>query len=119
VRLKAGGVKSLLAPLDKAASVAEANRALESSGDAILAWLDPVLKSEAKVSGFKPDAWPFVSYLIAREAHHRRQILLLARQVGVPVDQETSFGLWKRGTRRVPLGIGFEPSINRVRQITR
>ncbi len=61
--------------------------------------LEPKLKSDARISGFKPDAWAFVSYLIAHEAHHRGQMMTLARQVGHPIDKSTSFGLWEWGVR--------------------
>jgi hypothetical protein len=37
--------------------------------------------------------------LIAHEAHHRGQMLLLARQLGHPVDKSTSFGMWEWGVR--------------------
>jgi uncharacterized damage-inducible protein DinB len=69
--MKAAGVKTLPEPLEKTATVAEAKRALQTSSAAVHAWLQPILKGTAKISGFKPDAWAFVSYLIAHEAHHR------------------------------------------------
>ena len=97
--LKAAGVDALPLPLDKMASVPEAKRALEASGEAIARLLAEALNGNAKIPGFKPDAWAFVAYLIAHEAHHRGQIVLLARLAGHPLEKKASFGMWEWGVR--------------------
>jgi uncharacterized damage-inducible protein DinB len=51
-----------------------------------------------RVPNFKPDVVAFTGYLIAHDSHHRGQIAMLARQLGMPVDSKTSFGLWEWGT---------------------
>jgi uncharacterized damage-inducible protein DinB len=97
--LKASGVTTLPAPLEKTATIEEAKAALEASAAALQDRLSTALNGDGRIPGFKPDAWAFVGYLIAHEAHHRGQMTMLARQVGHPVDKRTNFGLWEWGVR--------------------
>jgi len=97
--LKAAGVKALPAGLEKTASIAEAKEALNRSAEALHARLATALNGDGRMPSFKPDAWAFVGYLIAHEAHHRGQMMMLARQVGHPLDKSSNFGLWAWGVR--------------------
>lgn len=54
--------------------------------------------ANGRVPNFKPDAVAFAGYLIAHDSHHRGQISMLARQLGMPVDRKASYGLWEWGT---------------------
>jgi len=96
--LKAAKVESLPAPLELDAHISEAKLALTASAVTMLAFLKPALET-GRVPNFKPDAWAFVSYLIAHEAHHRGQIMQLTRVLGFPVDKSVNYGLWEWGVR--------------------
>jgi uncharacterized damage-inducible protein DinB len=96
--LKAAKVTPLPDSLEKDASVSEVRSAVEASAAVLHEFLKIALES-GRVPNFKPDAWAFVSYLIAHEAHHRGQMTQLARQLGYPVSQKVNFGLWEWGVR--------------------
>ena len=96
--LKAAKVTPLPESLEKDASIGEVRSALEASAAVLDEFLKIALES-GRVPNFKPDAWAFVSYLIAHEAHHRGQMTQLARQLGYPVSQKVNFGLWEWGVR--------------------
>jgi uncharacterized damage-inducible protein DinB len=96
--LKAAKVSPLPEALEKDASVAQVMIALQASAETMTEFLKPALES-GRVPNFKPDAWSFVSYLIAHEAHHRGQMTQLARLLGYPVSKSVNFGLWEWGVR--------------------
>ena len=74
-------------------------KSLQASGGAIEALLKRAIVSGERIKGFKPHASAFVCYLIAHEAHHRGQAMLILRLAGQPIDKKTSFGIWEWGSR--------------------
>jgi len=48
---------------------------------------------------FPTDLEHFLSYFVAHEAHHRGQLILLARQLGQPLPKDVTNGLWQWKTR--------------------
>jgi uncharacterized damage-inducible protein DinB len=44
---------------------------------------------------FPTDVTHFLSYFVAHEAHHRGQLVMLARQLGTRLSREVTGGLWQ------------------------
>ena len=77
----------------------QAVRALENSRHALSAVISQALASNGQIRRFRPDVAGFLGYLIAHDAHHRGQIAMLARQLGHPLPQKVTFGMWEWGSR--------------------
>lgn len=74
--------------------------ALKRSSEGILRLIEVGLDSGGKISGFPPDIVHFMAYHIAHEAHHRGQIIMIARQVGHRLPKEvTTSGMWNWSKR--------------------
>jgi uncharacterized damage-inducible protein DinB len=78
---------------------AQAGKALEQSRAALHEALKSSIQGDGRIKGFRPDVAAFFGYLIAHDAHHRGQITMLARQVGHPIPQKATFGMWEWGVR--------------------
>lgn len=52
-----------------------------------------------RVKGFKPHTEAFVGYLVAHEAHHRGQVILVLKENGHMPDKKILYGLWEWGSR--------------------
>ena len=78
---------------------AQAVRALEKSRQALGELISRALEADGRIKGFRPDVAGFLGYLIAHDAHHRGQIAMLARQLGYPLPQKVTFGMWEWGSR--------------------
>jgi uncharacterized damage-inducible protein DinB len=84
--------------LEPVASKAEITRGFGESGDAISEMIFQC-EAEGKVKGFKPHVQAFWGYITGHEAHHRGQIDIVLRNIGLPLSDKVSFGLWEWGVR--------------------
>lgn len=72
----------------------QAMMALAASSQALLSLFEHSLEQGGRVKDFRPDVVGFLGYVIAHEAHHRGQICMLARELGVPLSQDAGYGMW-------------------------
>lgn len=78
-------------------TIAGAKKGLAESHAALRALIEAAIESDGRIKGFKPDVASFLGYLFAHDAHHRGQVMMLARQTGHPLPQTTQFGMWEWG----------------------
>jgi uncharacterized damage-inducible protein DinB len=71
-----------------------AMKALAKSSAALLATFENALENGGHVKIFRPDAVGFLGYVIAHESHHRGQICMLARELGLELSKEARYGMW-------------------------
>ena len=98
--LKAVGATSIPPKLERSSvTKAEAIEAFDKSWNAMQEVLQSAVNGDGRVKGFKPDVAGFFGYLISHDAHHRGQMVMLARQMGHPLNQSAMFGMWEWGSR--------------------
>ena len=74
-----------------------ARKGLAESHAALRVMVESAIRSDGRIKGFKPDVASFLGYLFAHDAHHRGQVMMLARQTGNPLPQSAQFGMWEWG----------------------
>ncbi len=98
--LKAAGYQGAMPEkLETDSSQEQLIAALETSCAALSTVIAAALSGDGRIKGFKPDVAGFLGYLIAHDAHHRRQASQLARQLGFPLSKSANFGMWEWGVR--------------------
>jgi uncharacterized damage-inducible protein DinB len=80
----------------------QARAGLVESAATCSSMLAEALGGEGRIKNFRRDGWgkswpcgpEMLCYMLAHEAHHRGQVLMLAHQLGHPLPKEVNYGLW-------------------------
>jgi uncharacterized damage-inducible protein DinB len=80
----------------------QARTGLAESAARCAEMLVEALGDEGRIQKFLRDGWAkpwppgpeMLCYMVAHEAHHRGQVLMLAHQLGFPLPKEVMYGLW-------------------------
>jgi uncharacterized damage-inducible protein DinB len=70
-------------------------QAFTDTETAIETFIEQSWENGGKVKGFTSGLIPFISYVIAHEAHHRGNMLLTLKQSGIKVEDKLKWELWK------------------------
>ena len=70
-------------------------RSFEESAVAIEELIEQSWEHGGKVKGFKTGLIPFISYLMAHDAHHRGHALLTLKESGLKIPETLKWGLWE------------------------
>ena len=98
------GVKVPTAVDVRKVTPAQLKKALDRSSRAMI---DLIRLGASRGGAVPPSAWQnfptdlahFLAYFVAHEAHHRGQVVMIARQLGYPLSKEAMSGLWQWKTR--------------------
>ncbi|HEV8400299.1 MAG TPA: DinB family protein [Gemmatimonadales bacterium] len=77
----------------------EAARALGAKGQAVLRIVGAALSDGSRIVGYPHSAVHYLTYYMIHDAHHRGQIVQLARELGHPISQRTMIGMWQWARR--------------------
>jgi hypothetical protein len=83
---------------------AQAARALGAKGRAVVRIVGAALATGDRIVGYPHAAAQYLAYYMVHDAHHRGQIVQLARQLGHPISQQTMIGMWQWARRAAELG---------------
>ncbi|MGE0353707.1 MAG: DinB family protein [Gemmatimonadales bacterium] len=78
---------------------AQAVKALGAKRTAVLEVVGAAIPEGRRIVGFQHSTLDYLPYYMTHDAHHRGQIVLLARQLGKPISQKTMIGMWEWGRR--------------------
>ena len=102
VRLTAPHLK-VLAQLNRSTCTPKQARVgLAESAARCTEMLAEALDGGGRIKKFRRDGWAkpwpvgveMLCYMLAHEAHHRGQVLMLAHQMGFPLPQKAMYGIW-------------------------
>lgn len=68
---------------------------LNASAETMIELFATGLDNNNKLPGFAPGAVQFVHYMVAHEAHHRGQLIMISRQLGYPFPAQVMGKLWQ------------------------
>jgi len=73
----------------------QAAKALGAKRKAVLTVAARALADRGRIDGFTGNAATFLAYYMSHDAHHRGQIVTLARLLGHPISLQTMSGMWQ------------------------